>query len=71
MLCLKETAFVHPCLRKFYENYKEFMSDQTILDLSQQASGEALDLGQYAQRAYLEYALSVVRAVPCPMSAMA
>ncbi|MDR0212492.1 MAG: DNA topoisomerase IV subunit A [Comamonas sp.] len=42
------------------------MSDQTILDLSQQASGEALDLGQYAQRAYLEYALSVVKGRALP-----
>ena len=37
------------------------MSDQTSLDLAQQAAGDALDLGQYAQRAYLEYALSVVK----------
>ena len=28
-------------------------------------------LGGYAQRAYLEYALSVVKAAPCPMSATA
>ena len=42
------------------------MSDQTILDLSQQAAGDALDLGQYAQRAYLEYALSVVKGRALP-----
>ena len=42
------------------------MSDQTTLDLSQQAAGDALDLGQYAQRAYLEYALSVVKGRALP-----
>ena len=42
------------------------MSDQTILDLSEQAAGDALDLGQYAQRAYLEYALSVVKGRALP-----
>lgn len=42
------------------------MSDQTSLDLAQQAAGDALDLGQYAQRAYLEYALSVVKGRALP-----
>jgi topoisomerase-4 subunit A len=42
------------------------MSDQTTLDLAQQAAGDALDLGQYAQRAYLEYALSVVKGRALP-----
>jgi hypothetical protein len=52
--------------RRNLENHKEFMSDQTTLDLSQQAAGDALDLGQYAQRAYLEYALSVVKGRALP-----
>ena len=42
------------------------MSDQNTLDLAQQAAGDALDLGQYAQRAYLEYALSVVKGRALP-----
>ena len=42
------------------------MSDQTTPDLSLQAAGDVLDLGQYAQRAYLEYALSVVKGRALP-----
>ncbi|MEG0201310.1 MAG: DNA gyrase subunit A, partial [Comamonas sp.] len=42
------------------------MSDQSTLDLAEQAAGDALDLGQYAQRAYLEYALSVVKGRALP-----
>src|SRR2546427_7952862 len=34
----------------FFEITNFFMSDQTSLDLAQQAAGDALDLGQYAQR---------------------
>ena len=41
------------------------MSDQ-ILDLAAHADGDALDLGTYAQRAYLEYALSVVKGRALP-----
>ena len=41
------------------------MSDQ-ILDLAAHANGDALDLGTYAQRAYLEYALSVVKGRALP-----
>ncbi|MDO4592335.1 MAG: DNA topoisomerase IV subunit A [Comamonadaceae bacterium] len=37
-----------------------------LLDLATQASGDALELGQYAQRAYLEYALSVVKGRALP-----
>ncbi len=40
------------------------MSDQETLDLA--AHGDALDLGTYAQRAYLEYALSVVKGRALP-----
>ncbi|WP_027016727.1 DNA topoisomerase IV subunit A [Comamonas composti] len=40
------------------------MSDQTTLELA--STGDALDLGQYAQRAYLEYALSVVKGRALP-----
>lgn len=42
------------------------MSDQDTLDLAAQANGDALDLGTYAQRAYLEYALSVVKGRALP-----
>ncbi|GAB2473581.1 DNA topoisomerase IV subunit A [Comamonas humi] len=45
------------------------MSDQNILDLAAPAApddGDRLDLGQYAQRAYLEYALSVVKGRALP-----
>ena len=42
------------------------MSDQDTLDLAVQANGDALDLGTYAQRAYLEYALSVVKGRALP-----
>ena len=46
---------------------EETMSEHTpLLDLSTQASGDALELGQYAQRAYLEYALSVVKGRALP-----
>ena len=38
------------------------MTEPTTLD----AGGDALDLGQYAQRAYLEYALSVVKGRALP-----
>lgn len=37
-----------------------------LLDLATQASGDALELGQYARRAYLEYALSVVKGRALP-----
>ncbi|MEG0787682.1 MAG: DNA topoisomerase (ATP-hydrolyzing), partial [Comamonas sp.] len=37
-----------------------------LLDLATQASGDALELGRYAQRAYLEYALSVVKGRALP-----
>lgn len=37
-----------------------------LLDLATQAAGDALELGQYAQRAYLEYALSVVKGRALP-----
>lgn len=54
------------------KNY-EIMSDQIevqapapLLDLATQASGDALELGHYAQRAYLEYALSVVKGRALP-----
>ncbi len=42
------------------------MSDQDTLDLAAPANGDALDLGTYAQRAYLEYALSVVKGRALP-----
>ena len=56
---------------------EETMSDQPevevvpqpaapLLDLATQAAGDALELGQYAQRAYLEYALSVVKGRALP-----
>lgn len=59
-------------------NNEETMSDQPeveaistpakpqLLDLATQAAGDALELGQYAQRAYLEYALSVVKGRALP-----
>ena len=37
-----------------------------LLDLATQAAGDALELGQYARRAYLEYALSVVKGRALP-----
>lgn len=37
-----------------------------LLDLATQAAGDALELGHYAQRAYLEYALSVVKGRALP-----
>jgi topoisomerase IV subunit A len=42
------------------------MSDQTTLDLSQGESDDSLNLATYAQRAYLEYALSVVKGRALP-----
>ena len=42
------------------------MSDQPLLDLSSSDAGDSLDLGGYAQRAYLEYALSVVKGRALP-----
>ena len=42
------------------------MSDQPLLDLSTADAGDALELGSYAQRAYLEYALSVVKGRALP-----
>ena len=44
------------------------MSDQPILDFTSAGDGgaDALDLGGYAQRAYLEYALSVVKGRALP-----
>jgi len=43
------------------------MTDQPTFDLSADASGDdALNLAQYAQRAYLEYALSVVKGRALP-----
>ncbi|KAB2902897.1 MAG: DNA topoisomerase IV subunit A, partial [Burkholderiaceae bacterium] len=42
------------------------MSDQPLLDLSSPDAGDSLDLGGYAQRAYLEYALSVVKGRALP-----
>ena len=47
------------------------MNDQTVLDLAGEGGGsdDDLALATYAQRAYLEYALSVVkgRALPEPL----
>ncbi|MEY3061045.1 MAG: topoisomerase 4 subunit [Pseudomonadota bacterium] len=45
------------------------MNDQPTLDLQNSESDDSLNLATYAQRAYLEYALSV-RAVPCLMCVM-
>ena len=42
------------------------MSDPTTLDLPPADAGESLPLGDYAQRAYLEYALSVVKGRALP-----
>ncbi|BCN37912.1 DNA topoisomerase 4 subunit A [Alicycliphilus denitrificans] len=42
------------------------MSDQPVLDFSGADAGDALGLGGYAQRAYLEYALSVVKGRALP-----
>ena len=42
------------------------MSDQPLLDLSTADAGDSLELGSYAQRAYLEYALSVVKGRALP-----
>ncbi|MGD9772771.1 DNA topoisomerase IV subunit A [Diaphorobacter sp.] len=42
------------------------MSDQPTLDLSTADDGDSLALAQYAQRAYLEYALSVVKGRALP-----
>lgn len=42
------------------------MSDQPVLDSSAPDAGDALGLGGYAQRAYLEYALSVVKGRALP-----
>src|SRR5665647_3202252 len=42
------------------------MSDQPLLDLAPPESDEALNLATYAQRAYLEYALSVVKGRALP-----
>jgi topoisomerase IV subunit A len=42
------------------------MSDPTTLDLSQGESDDSLNLATYAQRAYLEYALSVVKGRALP-----
>ena len=37
------------------------MNDQPTLDLQNSESDDSLNLATYAQRAYLEYALSVVK----------
>jgi len=42
------------------------MSDQTVLDLSPADPGDDVALATYAQRAYLEYALSVVKGRALP-----
>ncbi len=42
------------------------MNDQPTLDLSQDESDDSLNLASYAQRAYLEYALSVVKGRALP-----
>ncbi|WP_367065687.1 DNA topoisomerase IV subunit A [Oryzisolibacter sp. LB2S] len=42
------------------------MSDPTTLDLPPADAGDSLPLGDYAQRAYLEYALSVVKGRALP-----
>ena len=42
------------------------MSDSSLLLPSAPEAGDALDLGGYAQRAYLEYALSVVKGRALP-----
>jgi len=42
------------------------MNDQPTLDLSQDESDDSLNLANYAQRAYLEYALSVVKGRALP-----
>ncbi len=42
------------------------MSDQPVLDFPAPDAGDALGLGSYAQRAYLEYALSVVKGRALP-----
>ncbi|MHA7599760.1 DNA topoisomerase IV subunit A [Alicycliphilus sp. T452] len=42
------------------------MSDQPVLDFSGAGADDALGLGGYAQRAYLEYALSVVKGRALP-----
>ncbi|WP_035207580.1 DNA gyrase subunit A, partial [Paracidovorax oryzae] len=41
-------------------------NDQPTLDFSQPESGDHLGLAGYAQRAYLEYALSVVKGRALP-----
>ena len=42
------------------------MSDQPVLDFTSPASDDGLNLATYAQRAYLEYALSVVKGRALP-----
>nr|WP_024537366.1 DNA gyrase subunit A [Comamonas badia] len=42
------------------------MSDQTVLDLTLADPGDEGALASYAQRAYLEYALSVVKGRALP-----
>jgi topoisomerase-4 subunit A len=43
------------------------MSTQETLDFNPSQSGDSLSLGEYAQRAYLEYALSVVKGRALPV----
>ena len=42
------------------------MNDQPTLDLENSESDDSLNLATYAQRAYLEYALSVVKGRALP-----
>jgi len=42
------------------------MNDQPTLDLQNSESDDSLNLATYAQRAYLEYALSVVKGRALP-----
>ena len=42
------------------------MSDINIIDLPTADNDDGIALGQYAQRAYLEYALSVVKGRALP-----
>jgi len=45
------------------------MNDQPTLDFQNSESDDSLNLATYAQRAYLEYALSVVKGRALPMCA--